>query len=79
MDPDTVQDWIMAGNSAAMDWFALTHDKALPSQSLAERLFGADLGPLSPGFGVTPRGGVSGTQILVVGGLLLGLYLLFRK
>lgn len=80
MDSDQVQDWIMAGNSAAMDWFALLHDQPLPSQSLLERTIGADLGAVSPGFRVTPTGGITGSQILIGGLIVIGLaWFVFRR
>jgi hypothetical protein len=80
MDSEQVQDWIMAGNAAAMDWFALTHDQPLPSQSLLERTLGSDLGSLAPGFGITARGGLTGSQLVVGGLIVIGLaWFLFRK
>jgi hypothetical protein len=78
MDADTVQDWIMAGNSAAMDWFALTHDQPLPSQSLLERTLGADFGAVSPTVGLSARG-ITGTQILITLGVIAVAIYLFRK
>ena len=78
MDADTVTDWILAGNAAAMDWWALAHDQPLPSQSIAERVFGADLGGISPSVGFSPRG-ITGTQILFLAVLALGAVFLFRR
>ena len=83
MDQEQLQDWInlsMVGNSIAMDWYAITHDKPLPSQSVLERTIGADLtrfpifrdGPgVSVGLG-------SGTTILIIGVVGVGLFLLLR-
>lgn len=80
MDAEVLQDWILAGNAAAMDWYALAHDQPLPSQSLLERTFGADLGGISPGFGVTPRGGLTGSQLLIAGlAVAAVLWLVTRK
>ncbi len=79
MDADTVQDWVMAGNSAAMDWFALTHDQPLPSQSLLERTLGADFGNVSPTIGLTPRGGITGTQLLLAAAAVIALLYFMRK
>ena len=79
MDAEQVQDWIMAGNAAAMDWFALMHDQPLPSQSLLERTLGADLGAVSPTIGLTPRGGISGSQLLIVGVAIVGLIWLMSR
>lgn len=80
MDSQSIQDWIMAGNSAAMDWYAITHDKPLPSQSLAERLLGVDMGPISPGVGVSiGRTGITGGHVLVIGAVALGLFFLLRR
>jgi len=78
MDRNQVIDLIMAGNSAAMDWFALTHDQPLPSQSASERLFGVDLGPISPQVGLAARG-ITMSQILLVGVIGVGLFLLVRR
>lgn len=70
----------MAGNSAAMDWYAITHDQPLPSQSLLERTLGADLGSVSPGFHVTPTQGITGTQILIGGLIVVGvLWFAFKR
>jgi hypothetical protein len=79
MEADQLQDWILAGNSAAMDWYALMHDQPLPSQSLLERTLGADLGAVSPTIGLSARGGISGTQILIVAAVIFGAFYLLRK
>lgn len=78
MDAQQLEDYILAGNSAAMDWYALSHNQALPSQSLTERLFGADFGPISPQVGLAARG-VTGTQLLLVGAAIVGLIYFLRK
>ena len=78
MDSETVQDWIMAGNSAAMDWWALTHEQPLPSQSLLERTMGADFGGISPQVGLSMRG-ITGTQILITLTVIVGMVYLLRK
>lgn len=68
--------WIQLGsmaNSYAMDWYALTHDQPLPSQSLAERTFGIDFGSVSPRVGLSLQGATGGQLLLwglvIVGGL----------
>ncbi len=78
MDRNQVIDLILAGNSAAMDWFALTHDQPLPSQSATERLFGVDLGPVSPQIGLAARG-ITTSQMLLVAAIGVGLFLLIRR
>lgn len=80
MDAELLQDWVLAGNAAAMDWYALTHEQPLPSQSILERTIGYDLGGISPGFGVTPRGGLTGSQLVIAGLIVAGaLWLVMRK
>lgn len=82
MDAQQVQDWVnlgMVGNSIAMDWYAMTHDQPLPSQSLLERTLGADLGAVQPRFGIlAPDMGITGTHILLIGAVGIGLFLLLR-
>jgi hypothetical protein len=78
VDLDSLDDYIQFGNSAALDWYAITHDKPLPSQSLSERLFGMDFGPISPQVGLTARG-ITGGQILFVVALAAGAYYLLKK
>jgi hypothetical protein len=78
VDAETVQDWIMAGNSAAMDWYALAHDRPLPSLSLLERTIGADFGGISPQVGLAARG-ITGTQILIGIAAIVGLFYIFRR
>lgn len=82
MDAEQVQDWInlgLVGNSIAMDWYAMTHDRPLPSQSLLQRTVGADFGAIRPQFGIiAPSAGITGTHILLIGALGVGLFILLR-
>lgn len=78
MDAESVQDWILAGNAAAMDWYALAHDQPLPSQSALERTIGADFGSVSPQIGLAARG-ITGTQLLVGAVVILGLLYFLRS
>jgi len=83
MDNQQVQDWInlgLIGNSIALDWYAMTHDRPLPSQSLLQRTVGVDLGGARyPTMGLPVNvGPSSGMSILVIGAVGLGLFLLLR-
>jgi len=82
MDGEQLQDWInlgMVGNSIAMDWYAITHDQPLPSQSLMQRTLGTDLGAVRPQFGiVAPSMGITGTHILLIGAVGIGLFIVLR-
>ena len=86
MDDEQVQDWIglaLAGNTVAMDWYAMTHDQPLPSQSTMRRTLGVDLGglsrPMGSGFPIGVNVGPSaGTSILLIGAVVIGLFVLLR-
>jgi len=88
MDTEQLQDWInigMAGNSIAMDWYAMTHDQPLPSvqrQSVLQRTLGGDLSgmarPMMGNLGQVSVGPSSGMSILLIGAVGLGLFLLLR-
>lgn len=66
MDRSNVLDAIMLGNDVAMQWYALSHDIPAPNQG------GIVYQPTSGRFQAS-----SGT-ILVIGGLLIGAYLLLK-
>ncbi len=82
MDSEQLQDWInlgMVGNSIAMDWYAMTHDQPLPSQSVLQRTIGTDFGAIRPSFGiVSPTMGITGTHILLIAAVGIGLFIVLR-
>ena len=85
MDNEQVRDWInlgLVGNSIAMDWYAMTHDQPLPSQSTMRRTLGADLSGVSSnpyGFPVGVNVGPStGTSLLLIGAVMIGLFVLLK-
>lgn len=67
---------VLAGNQAAMDWFALATDRPLPSQpsSILGGVLGADLGS---GYSGTVAGSLSPTVILLA--LVAAFVLLSKK
>lgn len=87
MDQEQVQDWInlgLAGNAIAMDWYALTHDQPLPSQSTMRRTLGVDLSgatyrPYGGSFPIGMNVGPSmGTSVLLIGAVMVGLFVLLK-
>lgn len=61
---------IMAGNDAAMQWYALTHQTTIPvnpNQPIVE---------YSPGSG--PRVALGNYGLLIIGAILIGIFLLAR-
>jgi hypothetical protein len=82
MDGETLNDWIQLGstvNTAAMDWYALSHDQPLPSQSALERTLGVDFGAVSPQFGLSIGRGISGQQILITVAVIAVAFWLWKK